>query len=1079
MTIDMTADSPEGPSQDYDGSYTEEIKNFPSLTEKFNSAQFEIGGYVWDFLIFPRGNPNQKKVERSLSIYLNAPNVVNNEEIPDKKYARAARFQLSLLNVDPAKTVRKDTTHIFTRREMDWGFSELLKLQTVLEPGSGFLDEQGTLRVRVDVKVLYGPDYPGYDPRKETGFVGITNQGATCYLNSLLQTLFHLPAFRRAVYKIPTSEDEDATSSIPLALQRFFFRLQYADDAADTRELTKTFGWDSYEAFQQHDVQELARVLIDKLEEKMKNTPVEKDFKHLMEGKTVNTTQCKHVDFKSERDETFLDLQLMVKGSSGVYQSFDQMVEAEEMSGENKYDAEKFGLQDALRFTKIKSCPPVLFLHLKRFDFDYQTMQQFKINDRFEFPANLDLDRDTRKLFHESADTAVRNYYKLFSVLVHMGSNHGGHYFAYINPTGKQWLKFDDDKVVKVPDQEAIESQLGSTEGRGVARGSNAYMLVYVRESDWPKVFCDAGEGDLPEHLQATLRGQLEKEKRENADREEAHLYANVAVLREGDLKASVEARVFGLAEASISARQRRLRSNLPFWEMVRGMEAECGVPAAQHRYWLLDNRDTGNWRPCVPLPSSRYGELLDQIGRRSKHAAASTATTELFVYLEELPPEQAGAAYDLQDMALLFFKWFEPGTSTLTYFTHMLVPTSATVAVVERELLRRRGLPETSRLAVYEEAMDPSLRTFRQPNAEVVVRLKGTEKLANINAKSGDVFIVQLVSKEPGETVETFIERKINECKVTFQRLEDSRENVVRLDMMTTDTYPQIAGRLAQRLGLESWEYVRLYPQHQWMQKASRNHVVSGETRNLRQLFEQSTFVPNFFFYEVLTMPLSKLEQMRSVSVSYVNERGEFEREVEVQLHQAENMQALMAEAARRLSLQGPLRLLCVSQHRVHHVVDPKEQLKEVKNLWQWQYRLEPLPEGESMEELRAIKRMLVNVCHCVRVQRVGMDLDFWGEPLLVPVGASDTLDSIRARVLAKMGVTDPGAQSWKWFLWQMGKAEELMANQPLGDRLMRMSDLSDISLAVEHPDTRPHSKRRENYRPGYGRADGGIRIG
>lgn len=52
----------------------------------------------------------------------------------------------------------------------------------------------------------------------------------------------------------------------------------------------------------------------------------------------------------------------------------------------------------------------------------------------------------------------------------------------------------------------------------------------------------------------------------------------------------------------------------MPFWEMVRGMEAECGVPAAQHRYWLLDNRDTGNWRPCVPLPSSRYGELLDQV---------------------------------------------------------------------------------------------------------------------------------------------------------------------------------------------------------------------------------------------------------------------------------------------------------------------------------------------------------------------------------------------------------------------------------------------------------------------------------
>lgn len=72
-----------------------------------------------------------------------------------------------------------------------------------------------------------------------------------------------------------------------------------------------------------------------------------------------------------------------------------------------------------------------------------------------------------------------------------MGSMHGGHYFAYINPTGKQWLKFDDEKVVKVGEDEAIESQFGSSDGlgRGISRGSNAYMLVYVRESDWAKVF--------------------------------------------------------------------------------------------------------------------------------------------------------------------------------------------------------------------------------------------------------------------------------------------------------------------------------------------------------------------------------------------------------------------------------------------------------------------------------------------------------------------------------------------------------------------------------------------------------------
>ena len=105
---------------------------------------------------------------------------------------------------------------------------------------------------------------------------------------------------------MPSLKDiQQGKSSIPLALQRLFYNLQFSETSVSTKELTASFGWNQYDAFVQHDVQELNRVLCDKIESKMKGTPAEGVIQKLLTGKVLSYIQCKNVDYKSERLESF------------------------------------------------------------------------------------------------------------------------------------------------------------------------------------------------------------------------------------------------------------------------------------------------------------------------------------------------------------------------------------------------------------------------------------------------------------------------------------------------------------------------------------------------------------------------------------------------------------------------------------------------------------------------------------------------------------------------------------------------------------------------------------------------------
>lgn len=92
-----------------------------------------------------------------------------------------------------------------------------------------------------------------------------------------------IPEFRRGLYTLQkhdfeVEEKEKETPAkrrkIPEELQRLFARLQMEDVASiSTSGLTQSFGWNDAAAYQQQDVAELYRVLLDAIDRSLKSTP--------------------------------------------------------------------------------------------------------------------------------------------------------------------------------------------------------------------------------------------------------------------------------------------------------------------------------------------------------------------------------------------------------------------------------------------------------------------------------------------------------------------------------------------------------------------------------------------------------------------------------------------------------------------------------------------------------------------------------------------------------------------------------------------------------------------------------------
>ncbi|XP_062097645.1 ubiquitin carboxyl-terminal hydrolase 26 isoform X3 [Humulus lupulus] len=297
-----------------------------------------------------------------------------------------------------------------------------------------------------DILQALGPD-PSTDLRASADSPsGLTNLGATCYANSILQCLYMNKLFRGGIFSV----EPDLLKQQPVLdqLARLFAQLHASKMAfIDSCPFVKTLELDNGV---QQDSHEFLTLLLSLLERCLNHSKVSKArtvVQDLFRGTVSHVTTCSQCGQDSEASsnmQDFYELELNVKGLKSLDNSLDDYLSVEELHGDNQYYCESCKTRvNATRSIKLRTLPPVLNFQLKRCVFVPKTTMKKKITSAFYFPGELDMHHRL------SEPTQTESIYDLSAVLIHKGTAvNSGHYIAHINDenTG-QWWEFDDEHV--------------------------------------------------------------------------------------------------------------------------------------------------------------------------------------------------------------------------------------------------------------------------------------------------------------------------------------------------------------------------------------------------------------------------------------------------------------------------------------------------------------------------------------------------------------------------------------------------------------------------------------------------------
>uniref|UniRef100_A0A8D3CAR8 Ubiquitin carboxyl-terminal hydrolase n=1 Tax=Scophthalmus maximus TaxID=52904 RepID=A0A8D3CAR8_SCOMX len=244
--------------------------------------------------------------------------------------------------------------------------------------------------------------------RQDDWPVGIRNVGNTCWFSAVIQSLFHLPVFRRLVLSYHLSErlldkcksHSDKRNIAFMQELRCLFALmvgstrRFVDPSAAVELLREAFR--TSEA--QQDVSEFSHKLLDWLEDAFQLAASGKNAEDKQRNPMVQlfygtfVTERRHEGKTLCNTEQFGQYPLQVNG----FNSLDECLEGAMVEREIESLHSDHSITPG-RERWFKKLPPVLTFELSRFEFNTQLGRPEKIHKKLEFPQIIYMDRYLHK----------------------------------------------------------------------------------------------------------------------------------------------------------------------------------------------------------------------------------------------------------------------------------------------------------------------------------------------------------------------------------------------------------------------------------------------------------------------------------------------------------------------------------------------------------------------------------------------------------------------------------------------------------------------------------------------------------